>query len=163
MLMKIFLWLMLIVLLIVAYALIVPEIKHRMTFGEWSWHRAKPKPFTTKEVSILNPQHIEELMEKYDDQFVENEEYRYKEPRLKEEFYGERVYRYMPAYLPVKIEGKDVYSKLGDWIKIGEINEEIDGEPSLLIRINEYKDVKNLEIKKVKEDPSYVLKVTKTL
>ena len=125
--------------------------------------KRKPKPFTTKEVSILNPQHIEELMQKYDDQFTENEEYRYKEARLKEEFYGERVYRYSPAYLPVKIEGKDVYSKLGDWIKIGEINEEIDGEPSLMLRINEYKDVKNLEIKKVKEDPSYVLKVTKTL
>lgn len=161
MLMKIFLWLMLIVLLIVAYALIVPEIKHRMTFGEWSWHKAKP--FTTKEVSIMNPQHIEELMQKYDDQFTENEEYRYKEARMKDEFYGEKVYRYSPAYLPVKIEGKDVYSKLGDWIKIGEVNEEIDGEPRLMLRINEYKDVKNLEIKKVKEDPSYVLKVTKQL
>jgi hypothetical protein len=59
--------------------------------------KRKPKPFTTKEVSILNPQHIQELMQKYDDQFTENEEYRYKEARMKDEFYGEKVYRYSPA------------------------------------------------------------------
>lgn len=125
--------------------------------------RTKPKPTKTTMVSVLNPQHIEEFIQKYDAQFTENEEYRYKEPRLKDEFYGEKVYRYRPAYLPLRIEGNDVYSKLDDWVKVGELSEEIDGDPTLLLYINEYKDVKNLEIKKVKGDPYYVLKVVKML
>lgn len=115
--------------------------------------------FKTVEIPVLNPQHIDEFIKKYDEHFYEREEYRYKQARLKEEFYGEKVYRYAPAYLPVKVEGHDVYSMLGDWVKVGEIEEEINGKPSLLLYINEYKDVRNIGFEKVKGDPFYVLKV----
>ena len=107
---------------------------------------------------MLNPQHIDDFIKKYDEQFVENDDYRFKQARMKDEHYGEKVYRYSPAYLPVKVEGHDVYSKLDDWVKVGEIEEEINGKPSLLLYINEYKDVKNIEVRKVKGDPFYVLK-----
>lgn len=147
-----------VIVLIVAYALLMPEIKHKRTFGKWSWEKSKVK-FKTIEVPVLKPQHADELILKYDEQFVENDDYRFKRARMKNEHYGEKVYRYSPAYLPVKVEGHDVYSKLDDWVKVGEIEEEINGKPSLLLYINEYKDVKNIEVRKVKGDPFYVLKV----
>lgn len=115
--------------------------------------------FKTVEIPVLNPQHIDEFIKKYDEQFIENDDYRFKQARMKDEHYGEKVYRYSPAYLPVNVEGHDVYSKLDDWVKVGEIEEEINGKPSLLLYINEYKDVKNIEVRKVKGDPFYVLKV----
>jgi len=115
--------------------------------------------FKTVEIPVLNPQHIDEFIKKYDEQFIENDDYRFKQARMKEEHYGEKVYRYAPAYLPVKIEGHDVYSMLGDWVKVGEIEEDINGKPSLLLFINEYKDVRNIGFEKVKGDPFYVLKV----
>lgn len=115
--------------------------------------------FKTVEIPVLNPQHIDEFIKKYDEQFIENDDYRFKQARMKDEHYGEKVYRYSPAYLPVKVEGHDVYSMLGDWVKVGEIEEEINGKPSLLLFINEYKDVRNIGFEKVKGDPFYVLKV----
>lgn len=115
--------------------------------------------FKTVEIPVLNPQHTDEFINKYDEQFYEREEYRYKQARLKEEFYGEKVYRYAPAYLPVKIEGHDVYSKLDDWVKVGEVEQEVEGDPTLLLFINEYKDVRNIGFEKVKGDPFYLLKV----
>lgn len=113
--------------------------------------------FKVIEVPVTNTQHLDELIHKYDDQFMENADYRFRQARLKEEHYGEKVYRFSPAYLPVKIEGHDVYSKLDDWVKVGEIDTEIENA-QLLLYINEYKDVKNLEIKKVKGDPFLLLK-----
>lgn len=115
--------------------------------------------FKTVEIPVLNPQHMDEFIKKYDEQFIENDDYRFKQARMKDEHYGEKVYRYSPAYLPVKVEGHDVYSMLGDWVKVGEIEEDINGKPSLLLYINEYKDVKNIGFEKVKGDPFYVLKV----
>ena len=115
--------------------------------------------FKTVEIPVLNPQHTDEFIKKYDEQFIENDDYRFKQARMKDEHYGEKVYRYSPAYLPVKVEGHDVYSMLGDWVKVGEIEEEINGKPSLLLFINEYKDVRNIGFEKVKGDPFYVLKV----
>jgi len=111
------------------------------------------------EIPVVNSEHIEEFVRKYDDQFIENDDYRFRQARMKEEHYGEKVYRYSPAYLPVKVEGHDVYSRLNDWVKVGEIGQEINGEPTLMLYINEYKDVKNLGIDKVKGDPFYLLKV----
>lgn len=111
------------------------------------------------EIPVVNSEHIEEFVRKYDDQFIENDDYRFRQARMKEEHYGEKVYRYSPAYLPVKVEGHDVYSKLDDWVKVGEIGQEINGEPTLMLYINEYKEVRNLGIDKVKGDPFYLLKV----
>lgn len=111
------------------------------------------------EIPVVNSEHIEEFVKKYDDQFIENDDYRFRQARMKEEHYGEKVYRYSPAYLPVKVEGHDVYSKLDDWVKVGEIGQEINGEPTLMLYINEYKEVRNLGIDKVKGDPFYLLKV----
>lgn len=119
--------------------------------------------FKTVEIPVLNPQHIDEFIKKYDEQFIENDDYRFKQARMKEEHYGEKVYRYSPAYLPVKVEGHDVYSTLGDWVKVGEVEQEIEGDPTLLLFINEYKDVRNIGFEKVKGDPFYLLKVRVTL
>lgn len=56
--------------------------------------------------------------------FEENIDYDLSAKELKEDYLGERVYRYEPYEdLPVKIEGDQVYSTYDDenWIKIGRI------------------------------------------
>lgn len=149
--------------LIIAYALIVPEIKYRMTFGKWSWSDRNRPRYRTKEykLPLKNCQHMEEFLKDYDDCLIENEEYSYKTKHLQEDFYGKTIYKFMPVYLPMEINGNEVYSKLhGEWVKVGDIDFEIpEGERNLVLIVNEYKEVRNIKVEKFKGDPYFAIYV----
>lgn len=167
MLMKIFLWLMLIVLLIIAYALIESEIKHRITFGEWSWHRAKPTERIERNVYYLvDTENADRVKRYYKEDLVENDEYYLSAKELKENYDHERVWKYEPVKIPFKIEGNNVFTEIeGDWFKIGRLKKgaDLDGELTCYFYVKEYKYVTEDSIEKEKDDDFFGIEVKKRI
>lgn len=124
----------------------------------------QPKYRVEKTHYILeNQERIEEFINAYDEQFIVNDEYNYRQRRLTEEFYGEKVNKYSSAYLPSQIEGNEVYSKLnGEWVRVGTLGNdaELTEYKQLMLNMNEYKDVRNTSIQKVKGEPYFEMVVS---
>lgn len=98
-------------------------------------------------------------------EYYENPEYDYTAKELKEDYMGERVYKFAPYDLPHKIEDGWVYSYLeeGKWLKIGRVKrtdlKKLDGEVSLAIYPGIYKYVREDGIEKDERDPYFAITV----
>lgn len=105
-------------------------------------------------------------MKAYRDRLVENDDYVLPAKELKEDFAGEKVYKYMPIELPLKLDGLDVYSYVekDEWEKIGRLrkNADLDGVQTLYLYPNTYKYVTEDGIEKDQEDDYFGVVTTRT-
>lgn len=115
---------------------------------------------------LVDTQHADEFFKAYEEDLVENDDYDLSAKELKEDYEGEKVYRFEPLELPVRMENRDVYSCIEDkWMKIGRVKKtaDLDGKITLYLYPNIYKKVWKDEIEKVSDDSYFGIDVTKTV
>lgn len=86
----------------------------------------KPKPISNSGMIYLAEQeHEEEFFETYKKNFNATDWYKLTKKELKEDFEGEKVYKYYPYTLDYEIVGNDVFAPLkGTNVKIGTLTDE---------------------------------------
>lgn len=115
---------------------------------------------------LVDTQHADEFFKAYEEDLVENDDYDLSAKELKEDYEGDKVYRFEPLELPVRMENRDVYSCIEDkWMKIGRVKKtaDINGKITLYLYPNIYKKVWKDEIEKVSDDSYFGIDVTKTV
>lgn len=115
---------------------------------------------------LVDTQHADEFFKAYEEDLVENDDYDLSAKELKEDYEGEKVYRFEPLELPVRMENIDVYSCIEDkWMKIGRVKKtaDLNGKITLYLYPNIYKKVWKDEIEKVSDDSYFGIDVTKTV
>lgn len=115
---------------------------------------------------LVDTQHADEFFKAYEEDLVENDDYDLSAKELKEDYEGEKVYRFEPLELPVRMENRDVYSCIEDkWMKIGRVKKtaDLNGKITLYLYPNIYKKVWKDEIEKVSDDSYFGIDVTKTV
>lgn len=113
---------------------------------------------------LVDTQHADEFFKAYEEDLVENDDYDLSAKELKEDYEGEKVYRFEPLELPVRMENRDVYSCIEDkWMKIGRVKKtaDLNGKITLYLYPNIYKKVWKDEIEKVSDDSYFGIDVTK--
>lgn len=107
----------------------------------------------------------EKYLRFYRDELEENDDYNLSAKELKEDFCDEKVYKFEPLELPLKMEGLDVYSYRDkeEWEKIGRLKKtsDINGELELYLYPNTYKYVTEEGIDRETEDSYFGVTVTK--
>lgn len=97
----------------------------------------------------------------------ENPEYDLSTSELRQGYIGEKVFRYYPYNLDMKIEGNEVYGCLnGEWLRVGTLKrgtKELAQEGTLALYPMIYKMVFDDEIKKVSGDPYFAIEVKKEI
>lgn len=115
---------------------------------------------------LVDTENENKILKFYKEELDENDDYRLPAKELKEDFEGEKVYKYEPYELPLRMEGREVYSKTdGDWIRIGRLKKTADiseGDLKLYLYPNEYKYVTEDGIDKEKDDPYFGIECRKT-
>ena len=110
------------------------------------------KPKYKYVISYLNDAKNEDRFVKaYKPEFEENDDYHLSAKELKEDFYDEKVYRYMPFELPYKIHDQVVYSQIGDeWLEVGKLKKgvKLDDFATFYLYPNEYKYVTEDSVEK---------------
>ena len=105
------------------------------------------------------------FMNAYRGELEENDEYLLPAKELKEYHEGEKVYKYLPLKLPMKMEEGEVYSYIDEdeWIKIGKLkkNADLDGELTLYLYPNTYKYVTEDSVEKESGDNYFGVEVKK--
>lgn len=113
---------------------------------------------------LVDTQNADEFFKAYEEDLVENDDYDLSAKELKEDYEGEKVYRFEPLELPVRMENRDVYSCIEDkWMKIGRVKKtaDLNGKITLYLYPNIYKKVWKDEIEKVSDDSYFGIDVTK--
>lgn len=113
---------------------------------------------------LVDTQNADEFFKAYEEDFVENDDYDLSAKELKEDHEGEKVYRFEPLELPVRMENRDVYSCIEDkWMKIGRVKKtaDLNGKITLYLYPSIYKKVWKDEIEKVSDDSYFGIDVTK--
>jgi len=109
----------------------------------------------------------EKYIKYYRDELEENDDYNLSAKELKEDFCDEKVYKFEPLELPLKMEGLDVYSYRDneEWEKIGRLKKtsDINGELELYLYPNIFKYVTEDSVEKEKGDDYFGIEVTKTV
>ena len=127
--------------------------------------KEEPKARTITETYwLVDTQHADEFFKAYEEDLVENDDYDLSAKELKEDYEGEKVYRFEPLELPVRMENRDVYSCIEDkWMKIGRVKKtaDLNGKITLYLYPNIYKKVWKDEIEKVSNDSYVGIDVTK--
>lgn len=127
--------------------------------------KEEPRVMTITETYwLVDTQHADEFFKAYEEDLVENEDYDLSAKELKEDYEGEKVYRFEPLELPVRMENRDVYSCIEDkWMKIGRVKKtaDLNGKITLYLYPNIYKKVWKDEIEKVSDDSYFGIDVTK--
>ncbi len=107
----------------------------------------------------------EKYLRFYRDELEENDDYNLSAKELKEDFCDEKVYKFDPLELPLKMEGLDVYSyrEENEWEKIGRLKKtsDINGELELYLYPNIFKYVTEEGISKETDDSYFGVTVTK--
>lgn len=107
----------------------------------------------------------EKYLRFYRDELEENDDYNLSAKELKEDFCDEKVYKFEPLELPLKMEGLDVYSyrENEEWEKIGRLKKtsDINGELELYLYPNTYKYVTEEGIDRETADSYFGVTVTK--
>lgn len=107
----------------------------------------------------------EKYIKYYRDELEENDDYNLSAKELKEDFCDEKVYKFEPLELPLKMEGLDVYSyrENEEWEKIGRLKKtsDINGELELYLYPNIFKYVTEEGISKETDDSYFGVTVTK--
>lgn len=87
----------------------------------------KKKPeYEYRMIYLENQEHIEDFYKHYKKDMTVTNLYQLPASELKEDWYGEKIYKYYPLKISYEIRGNDVYSyiKEGKWMKIGTIDDE---------------------------------------
>lgn len=107
----------------------------------------------------------EKYLRFYRDELEENDDYNLSAKELKEDFCDEKVYKFEPLELPLKMEGLDVYSYRDkeEWEKIGRLKKtsDINGELELYLYPNIFKYVTEEGVSKETDDSYFGVTVTK--
>lgn len=115
---------------------------------------------------VIDTQNADKFLKAYKQDLEENDDYYLSAKELREDYEGEKVYKYEPLELPLKLEGKDVYSYIdeGEWIKVGRLkkNADIDGKLTLRLFPNTYKYVGDT-IEKETEDSYFGIEVKRNI
>lgn len=127
----------------------------------------KPKPVTnTGMIYPSDQQHAEEFLDAYKKDLNKTDWYTLTAKELKEDFEGEKVYKYYPYKLDYELRGCDVYAPLKkEMVKIGTVTEEqaeiIQKEyGSLRFFANIYKEVYDT-VEIIEDDPLFGFYVRK--
>lgn len=118
-----------------------------------------------KENYLLDTEHAKEFFDYYKEELEENDDYHLPAKDLKEDFEGEKVWKYEPLKLPFRIEEREVYSQLdGEWVRVGRLKREadLDGDLTLYFYVNEYKYVTEDSIDKEKGDHYFGIECRRT-
>ena len=128
-----------------------------------------PKPKTKTETVInwvVDTENVNRFIKYYRDELEDNDEYHLSAKELKEEYDHEKVYKYEPLELPLKLNDKEVYSQIEDeWLKVGRLKKtaDLNGDLKLYLYVNEYKYVIEDEVTKEKEDSYFGVETTRTI
>lgn len=130
---------------------------------------APKERFEYETLYLADIENGEKFERAYKEDFDENDDWHCTKKELIEDFWEERVYRYEPYELPLKIEGDQVYSwiKEDEWIRVGRIKRtdksKLDGEVKLFLYLNIYKYARGEEVIKQSGSPYFGLTVKKTI
>ena len=160
-----------IALIIVAFVTIKSDIEQKRIkkrdeelLKKWE---AKPKTETFYNW-VVDTENANKFVKAYREDLVENDDYYLSKKELLENSYeGTKVYKYEPLDLPLKLEGKDVYSYIDEdeWIKVGRLkkNAVIDGKLTLRLFVNQYKRVGYDSMEKDSGDAYFGVECIKTI
>ena len=117
---------------------------------------------------VVDSDNVEKFVRYYRDELQENEDYFLPNKDILEDFMeGEKIYKYEPLELPLKMEGKDVYSYIDEdqWIKIGRLkkNADLDGKLTLYLYVNTYKRVNDDSVGKDSGDSYFGVECMKKI
>lgn len=143
---------------------------------QWEWTKPKPKeksetkypmPRTYSTINwVVDSIDADLYMKAYRDCLDEDDTYNLPAKELKEYYEGERIYKYYPVELPLKMDGHDVYSyrKEDQWEKIGRVkrNADLNGKLVLNLYPNIYKRVREDGIEKDSGDSYFGVEMTRT-
>ena len=112
---------------------------------------------------VVDSDYADKYYNFYRQDLTENPDYDLTAKELKEDFEDEKVYRYEPYELPLKMEGLDVYSYRdeNEWEKIGRLKKtaKIDGDLTLALYPNIYKYVTEEGIQRESDDHYFGVEV----
>lgn len=127
-------------------------------------HKEAETPLPVREHIItetaypVDQENAERFFSFYKEDFDENDEYDLPAKELKEDYEGEKVYRYDPYQLDYKIEEGQIFAKLDDeWIHVARLKktQSIPEDALFFLYPNVYKYVTEDEISKETGDPFF--------
>ena len=105
---------------------------------------------------LVDTENADRVLDFYKEDMEESEEYYRTAKELKEDYDHEKVWKYEPIEIPLKMEGREAFTQLDDeWVKVGRLKKTADiegGELKLYLYVNEYKYVTEDSIEKEKGD-----------
>ena len=157
---------MLIFLILLAIVLIasIVVIKDRKDLKK---RRSFVKRYEYKTIYLKDTENENKFYKTLKDDLDENPEYDLSTSELRQGYIGEKVFRYYPYNLDMKIEGNEVYGCLnGEWLRVGTLKrgtKELAQEGTLALYPMIYKMVFDDEIRKVSGDPYFAIEVKKEI
>ena len=112
----------------------------------------------TETVYPVDQENADRFFRFYKEDFDENDEYDLSAKELKEDYEGEKVYRYDPYQLDYKIEEGQIFAKLDDeWVHVARLKktQSIPEDALLFLFPNVYKYVTEEEVSKETGDPFF--------
>lgn len=158
--------LIIIAIIITAIILLIPKSKN--TLKKEQVEEEKPKHrIETHYVWLVDSQNVARFEKAYKQFYEENSDYFLPARELKDYYSYEKVYKFEPYELPLKMEKLDVYSYIeeGEWLKIGRVKKtaDIEGRLKLYIFPNIYKYVTEDSVEKESDDSYFGLEVTQVV
>lgn len=157
---------MLIFLILLAIVLIasIVVIKDRKDLKK---RRSFVKRYEYKTIYLKDTENENKFYKTLKGDLDENPEYDLSTSELRQGYIGEKVFRYYPYNLDMKIEGNEVYGCLnGEWLRVGTLKrgtKELAQEGTLALYPMIYKMVFDDEIRKVSGDPYFAIEVKKEI
>ena len=157
---------MLIFLILLAIVLIasIVVIKDRKDLKK---RRSFVKRYEYKTIYLKDMENENKFYKTLKGDLDENPEYDLSTSELRQGYIGEKVFRYYPYNLDMKIEGNEVYGCLnGEWLRVGTLKrgtKELAQDGTLALYPMIYKMVFDDEIRKVSGDPYFAIEVKKEI
>lgn len=128
--------------------------------------RIEPLPrYETKTYWVVDCDVADKYVRFYKEDLEENDDYNLTAKELKEYYTDEKVYKYEPLELPLKMEGLDVYSyrDIDEWERIGRLKKtsKTDGEMVLNLYPNIYKYVTEEGVSRETDESYFGVTVTR--
>ncbi len=121
--------------------------------------------YSTETYWVVDCDCADKYLKYYKDELEENDEYNLSAKELKEDYMDEKVYKYEPLELPLRMEGLDVYSQRDEWEKIGRLKKtsDLEGELTLKLYPNTYKYVSEDGIERETDESYFGVTVRKRI
>lgn len=144
-----------VIIAIIATALFLTSLIVQLKEKKDIERRTNIKPsFITERYWLVDTQNTDKVFQGYRHELEENDDYHLSAKELREDFTGDKVYKYLPLDLPLKLDGIDVYTYVDkdEWFKVGRLKKgtDTDGECTLRFFVNEYKYITEDNIDKDK-------------